>query len=67
MLNVCIVMPIFFPVPAVRGGAVEQLATFLADESEKSHKINLTFISVYDELAIEASKKYKYSKFIYII
>ena len=66
MLNVCIVMPRFFPVPAVRGGAVEQLATFLADESEKSHKINLTFISVYDELAIEASKKYKYSKFIYI-
>lgn len=66
MLNICIVMPRFFPVPAVKGGAVEQLATFLADENEKNHKINLTFISVYDELAIEASQKYKYSKFIYI-
>ena len=66
MLNICIVMPRFFPVPAVRGGAVEQLATFLADESEKNYKINLTFVSVYDELAIEASKKYKNSKFIYI-
>ncbi|MDE5831177.1 MAG: glycosyltransferase, partial [Clostridia bacterium] len=66
MLNVCIVMPRFFPVPAVKGGAVEQLATFLADENEKNHKIDLTFVSVYDELAIEESKKYKYSKFIYI-
>lgn len=66
MLNVCIVMPRFFPVPAVRGGAVEQLATFLADENEKAHKINITFISIYDNLAIKASKKYKYSKFIYI-
>ena len=66
MLNICIIMPRFFPVPAVRGGAVEQLATFLADENEKTHKINLTFISVYDELAVEASQKYKNSKFIYI-
>lgn len=66
MLNICIVMPRFFPVPAVRGGAVEQLATFLADENEKNHKIDLTFISIYDELAIEESKKYNYSKFIYI-
>ncbi len=66
MLKVCIVMPRFFPVPAVKGGAVEQLATFLADENEKEYKIDLTFISVYDELAIEDSKKYKYSKFIYI-
>ncbi len=66
MLNICIVMPRFFPVPAVKGGAVEQLATFLADENEKTHKIDITFISVYDELAIEASKKYKYSKFKYI-
>ena len=66
MLNICIVMPRFFPVPAVRGGAVEQLATFLADENERKHKIDITFISVYDELAVEASKKYKNSKFIYI-
>lgn len=66
MLNICIVMPRFFPVPAVKGGAVEQLATFLADENEKSHKIDITFISVYDELAMEASKEYKNSKFIYI-
>lgn len=66
MLDVCMVMPRFFPVPAVKGGAVEQLATFLADENEKTHRIKLTFISIYDELAIKASQKYKYSKFIYI-
>ena len=66
MLNICIVMPRFFPVPAVKGGAVEQLATFLADENEKFHKMNITFVSVYDELAEEASKVYKHSKFIYI-
>lgn len=66
MLNICIVMPRFFPVPAVKGGAVEQLATFLADENEKFHKMDITFVSVYDELAVEDSKKYKNSKFIYI-
>lgn len=66
MLNICIVMPRFFPVPAVKGGAVEQLATFLADENEKFHKMDITFVSVYDELAVESSKEYKNSKFIYI-
>lgn len=66
MLNICIVIPHFFPVPAVKGGAVEQLATFLADENEKLHKINITFISIYDETAEKASKEYKYSNFKYI-
>ncbi len=66
MLKICMVMPQFFPVPAVKGGAVEQLATFLADENEKFHKLDITFISIYDEIAKRESEKYKYSKFEYI-
>lgn len=66
MLKICIVIPHFFPVPAVKGGAVEQLATFLADENEKKHMLDLTFISIKDAEAVKESYNYKNSKFYYI-
>ena len=65
-MNIILIMPNVFPVPAVKGGATETLMTNLLEENEKSGKINFTCISVYDEKAYEISKKYKYTNFIYI-
>ena len=65
-MNIILIMPNVFPVPAVKGGATETLMTNLLEENEKSGKVNFTCISVYDEKAYELSKNFKYTKFIYI-
>ena len=65
-MNIILIMPNVFPVPAVKGGATETLMTNLLEENEKSGKVNFTCISVYDENAYELSKNFKYTKFIYI-
>lgn len=65
-MNIVLVMPNVFPVPAVKGGATETLMTNLLNENEKDGKINFVCVSVYDEKAYELSRKYKYTNFIYI-
>ena len=65
-MNIILIMPNVFPVPAVKGGATETLMTNLLEENEKSGKVSFTCISVYDEKAYELSKNFKYTKFIYI-
>ena len=65
-MNIILIMPNVFPVPAVKGGATETLMTNLLEENEKSGKVNFTCISVYDEKAYHLSKNFKYTKFIYI-
>ena len=65
-MNICLIMPNVFPVPATKGGAVETLATNLLLENEKEGKINFTCFSIYEKEAAELSKNYKYTKFIYI-
>lgn len=66
MIKICIIMQQFFPVPAVKGGASEQLVNCLADENEKEKKIDITIISIFDSEAVKASKLYKNSKFEFI-
>lgn len=65
-MNVCIIMPNVFPVPATKGGATEMIITNLLNENEKLGLMNFTCISVYDEKAEKLSRNYKYSKCIYI-
>lgn len=65
-MRVCLITPQFFPVPAVRGGAVEQLITMLVEENEIEHKMDITCVSVWDEKAEAISKKMKHTEFIYI-
>ncbi|MCI8309137.1 MAG: glycosyltransferase family 4 protein [Clostridia bacterium] len=65
-MNICLIMPNVFPVPATKGGATESLMTNLLKENEKSGKINFTCVSVYEEKAYNLSKNYKFTKFIYI-
>lgn len=65
-MNICMIMPNVFPVPATKGGATEMLITNLLKENEKQGLINFTCISVYDEKAEKLSSDYKYTKYIYI-
>lgn len=65
-MNICIIMPNVFPVPATKGGATESLITNLLNENEKQGLMNFTCISVYDEKAEKLSNNYKYTNFIYI-
>lgn len=53
------------PIPNVKGGGVETLITALIKENEKSNN-EMTVFSVYDEEAIEASKQYKKTKFVFL-
>lgn len=65
-MKVCIIVPETFPVPAVRGGAVESLVEIIVEENETNNDIMIDLISSYDELAKKLSSSFKNTKFIYI-
>lgn len=65
-MNLAVITSGFLPLPASKGGAVENLIENLLNENEKKNKIYFSIFSIYDEKAIELSKKYENSKFIYI-
>lgn len=65
-MNICLIMPNVFPVPATKGGATEMLITNLLKENEKKGLIHFTCVSVYEEKAQYISEEYKYTEFIYI-
>lgn len=54
------------PVPATKGGAVENLIEDLLDENEKKHSFDFSVLSLYEEKAEEKSKKYKNSNFYFV-
>ena len=54
------------PVPATRGGAVENLLQLLLDENEHAHAFDATVFSVSEPKAVEESRKYRFSKFVFI-
>lgn len=51
------------PVPSVQGGAVQQLTTTLLDCNEVDYRYDFEVYAPYDELAVEASRKYKHAVF----
>lgn len=55
-----------YPVPAVKGGAVETLVTTLLDANEKNTAYRFHVISFYDKASIQTTKKYVYSRFFLI-
>lgn len=65
-LNICLISPNVFPVPAVKGGACETLVETLVKKNEEYNRINLICVSIYNEEALRKSKEYKNTKFIYI-
>ncbi|MBQ7969188.1 MAG: glycosyltransferase family 4 protein [Clostridia bacterium] len=52
--------------PPVKGGAIETLINDIIEQNEKEKQLDITVVSVYDEKAEEESKKYSYSKFLYV-
>ena len=64
--KVAIVGPPTYPIPYIRGGAIERLMTILVDQNEINHKLDITVFTVYDKDLNEAVRKYKFSRFIQI-
>lgn len=54
------------PVPATKGGAVENLIEDLLDENEKQSKFEFSVLSIYEKKAAEKSKEYKHSNFHFV-
>lgn len=48
MKHIAIISPCILPVPAVKGGAVESLLTFLVEENEKVEGVKFDLFSLYD-------------------
>ena len=61
-----IVSPCGLPIPAVKGGAVLTLIESIIIQNEINKKMELTVIGIHDKDAIEKSKKYKNTNFIFI-
>lgn len=66
-LKVAIITSGYLPVPASKGGAVENLIQNILDENEKNEKLQIIIYSIEDKDAIKlAEEKYKKSKFIFL-
>lgn len=66
MLKLCLIIPEYLPVPAVKGGAIETLMTNLALENTRSHKADITVVSPYDEQAKAVAPHDPFTHFMYI-
>lgn len=65
-MKVAIITCGYFPVPASKGGAVEVLDEYLIKKNEQFKKLDFEILSIYDGKALEESKKYNKSKFVFI-
>lgn len=61
--KIALVMSEGLPVPAVRGGAVENLVQTLLDENEKSPAFEFVVFALGDPLAEKAAGKYAHARF----
>lgn len=66
-IKIAIITSGYLPVPASKGGAVENLVQNLLDENEKNKNIKFIVYSIEDNEAQEIAKKtYKNSEFIFV-
>ena len=66
MKKIALVLPEVYPVPAVLGGAVEELVTILIEQNEIEQKAEFVVFSMDNEKAEEKAKTYKHTKIVYI-
>ena len=64
--KIALVVPEGLPVPAVKGGAIEELVTILIEENEIKHQAEFYVFSVENEISIERAKNYRYTHMIYL-
>ncbi len=58
MKTILLLPALQLPIPAIKGGAVEQLITYLLEENERLGKVRFVVISKYDKDAV----RYRYTK-----
>lgn len=63
MIKVAFIGTKNFPIPNIRGGAIETLITGILDENEKKHQLDLTVFTIESEGLDDYIKKYHYTKF----
>ena len=63
--KIAVVTSGFLPVPATKGGAVENLIFNLIKENEKNEKFEFVVFSIYDKSAQVESINYKKTKFYF--
>lgn len=66
MKKIALVLPEVYPVPAVKGGAIEELVTILIEQNEIEKKVEFVVFSMENEQAMEKAKEYKHTKMVYI-
>ncbi len=66
MKTIAIVHNNILPLPAVKGGGIETLIDSLVEENEIEKRVKFLIVSPYDELAKNKSKKYTYTKYVYV-
>lgn len=66
MKKIALVLPEAGPVPAVKGGAIEELLTILAEVNETEKKVQFLVFCAYDGKAAQLAEKYKHTKIIFI-
>lgn len=65
-MKIAIITPSMLPVPSVKGGAVEMLIDHLINENEADNRLNITIFSPYDKDALQASKRYNHTDFVWL-
>lgn len=66
MKKIALVLPEVYPIPAVKGGAIEELVTILIEQNEIEQKAEFIVFSMENEEARERAKEYKYTRVVYI-
>lgn len=66
MKKIALVLPEVYPVPAVLGGAVEELVTILIEQNEIEQNAEFIVFSMANAQAEEKAKEYKHTKVVFI-
>lgn len=63
MLKICIIAPFEYPIPAIKGGALEQVVQSICEKNEKYKKLDITVLATNDKNL--HSKYYSNTEFVY--
>ncbi len=63
-MKICVISPKGFPVPAIKGGAVETLITNFIDENEVQKKVLVDLVTIKEKSLNEIKEKYMCTRFI---
>lgn len=66
MKKIALVLPEVYPIPAVKGGAIEELVTILIEQNEIEKKAKFIVFSMENEEARKIAKTYSETEVVYI-